>query len=127
MRAKIYILTLVCMLGFFLIPGLSYACKAHTKVKIEKSCCKASPDRHHSTRTCQEDCCKDKRDDSEDCSGKCGNKSCQTPSQSFSEIPTLFTVLQDLFDVEGKKLYALYKQPHYSSGYLSIWLPPKIG
>lgn len=127
MLAKVYISTLVCFLGFFLIPRQSYACKAQTKVKIEKSCCEVSSDRHHSESTCQEDCCKDKKDDSKDCLGKCDSKSCQTPSQGFSEIPTLFTILQNRFDPEGKKLYALYKQPHYSSGYLSIWLPPKIG
>ena len=98
------------MLGFFLTPTLTYACGKPAE-KTEKACCKKE-----TSQTEKKDCCKshsqkDKNDDC--CGGKCKNPSCHCP-----------TAPHNIF--LGKVTIA-YTETYISSGFRSIWLPPKIG
>ena len=127
MLKRINILMIICLLGFFIIPMQSYACKSHSKEIVikEKSCCSANK-QHHSEDQCEKDCCKSKDDTSNECSGNCGPTSCHSSSNSFSATPPFFRNAQNPVFSKSKKSYPLYKEPFYSSGESSIWQPPKI-
>ena len=113
-------------LGFFLIPNLAYACSKKTpkidksiylKIQVEKSeqkdCSKA--------KTCENN------KNHQDCNGKCKHSSCECSisASPFSlSLPTEINT-KDLFTALEKQKFT-FKKAYYSSGYLSIWLPPKI-
>ena len=127
MLKRINILMIICLLGFFLIPTQSYACKSHSKEIVikEKSCCSANK-QHHSEDHCEKDCCKSKDDTSNECSGNCGPTSCHSSPNSFSATPPISKNVQNNLIFESKKSYPLYQQRAYSSRESSIWQPPKI-
>jgi len=115
---------LIVMLGFFLTPTLTYACgKSHTKT--EKSCCDKK-----TSQTDKKDCCKNKsshnQKDNDNCGGKCGNSSCHCPPISFGFVPTLSEPKYSVL-VVSKRQFFFYTNPYLSSGFHSIWQPPKIG
>jgi len=127
MSRTLNILLSMFLLGFLLVPGEISACTSHTKEinKKEKSCCDDSSDDNHTEQDCKKDCCKDKEDGNSDCSGNCGQKSCPNSFPTFwmhdiKDSPNAFFF-------ESEKSYSLYKQPSFSSGFHSIWQPPKIG
>ncbi|HRP91094.1 MAG TPA: hypothetical protein PKX92_13770 [Edaphocola sp.] len=113
---------LIVMLGFFLTPTLTYACGKPAE-KTEKSCCKKE-----TSQTEKKDCCKshsqdDKNDD--DCNGQCGNHSCHCPTINITIALPFFPELNhSVFYAE--KLSFFYTETHISSGFRSIWQPPKI-
>lgn len=116
----------ISLLGFFLIPGEASACSSHTTEVVEKdkSCCDDSHHANH-TSTCKKECCKDKADGDTDCSGNCGQNSCHSSSPTYLVHDIIDS--QKAFLFGDKKSFPLYKQPYYSSGFHSIWQPPKIG
>lgn len=116
----------ISILGFFLIPVQASACSSHTTEVVEKdkSSCDDSSDGHHNKQTCKKDCCKDKEGTDTDCSGNCGQKSCHSSSPSFWAHDIYESQIAFVF--WDKKSYSFYKQPYYSSGFHSIWQPPKI-
>ena len=123
MTKQIYIL-LIALLGFFLTPTLTYACsKSHTQT--EKSCCDKK-----TSQTDKNNCCKNKsshnQKDNDGCGGKCGHSSCHCPTVSFSFIPSTPELKYNLLVVAQKQFF-FYSDPYFSSGYHSIWQPPKIG
>ena len=115
---------------FFLIgvftPTEIYACgntsskEAHCSLesrKEKKSCCGNS-----SCSVSKETCCKD----SKGCKGKCGDPNCKCPTNSLSFLlPTLQKVTFELYIEEKSSNIFTYK-PFKSSGFISIWLLPKI-
>lgn len=117
----------ICLLGFFLIPEQSHACKSHSNVNdLQMKSSHQTTKQHHHTKDSQEDdCCKSKDKESSECSGECGGKTCHSSSNSFSATPPMNA--QDNMLLESKNSYLLYKQPSYSSWGSSIWQPPKIG
>ena len=118
------ILFSMCLLGLFLIPVEAAACTSHTKetIKKEKPCCDHSSN-DESKQACKKDCCKDSGEDS-GCSGNCGAKSCHNSSPTHCIQNLKYSHSTFLF--ENEKSYSFYKQPYYSSGFHSIWQPPKI-
>jgi hypothetical protein len=121
MTRQVFILLSV-LTGFFLMPKLTYACGANSD-KVETVCCKEG-------RVCDQDdksCCADhhsKNRADDDCGGQCNHGSCHCPSVTAPALP----------DGEGIKrpIFIPQKQRYYladfvlSSGFHSIWLPPKI-
>ena len=121
MKIQISIL-LIVLLGFFLIPTQTFACGQSTE-KIEKSCCEKETSKSDDKDCCKENSHKDASDDG--CEGKCKDASCHCPSISISiALPFLSDWKNPTFF--GKKHTILYLDTYISSGYLSIWLPPKI-
>lgn len=112
------------MLGFFLTPTLTYACGKSAE-KTEKSCCK-----NETSKSDKKDCYKshsqkDKNDDG--CGGKCKNPSCHCPTVCFGcTLPFTSEPKYNVL-VVSKKQFFPYSDPYISSGFHSIWLPPKIG
>lgn len=114
---------LIVMLGFFLTPTLTYACGKSAE-KTEKSCCK-----NETSKSEKKDCCKshsqnDKNDDG--CGGKCKNPSCHCPTTPPTiALPFVSKEKQNILFIEKQNIP--YTETYISSGFLSIWLPPKIG
>ena len=111
------------MLGFFLTPTLTYACGKPAE-KTEKACCKKE-----TSQTEKKDCCKshsqnDKNDDG--CGGKCKNPSCHCPTAPLT-IALPFVTEMKYHNIFLEKVTIAYTETYISSGFRSIWLPPKIG
>ncbi len=114
---------LILMLGFFLTPTLTYACGKPAE-KTEKACCKKE-----TSQTEKKDCCKshsqkDKNDDC--CGGKCKNPSCHCPTAPLT-IALPFVTEMKYHNIFLEKVTIAYTETYISSGFRSIWLPPKIG
>lgn len=128
MQNNIKIFIVMCILGLFFIPVMSYACKTPVKeIEVkEMSCCANTEEQPHVKEDCKKDCCKSTDKSSSDCSGKCGSNTCISSSNNFVATNQVFKYNQNHLIVESKALYPLYLQPVYSSGVSSIWHPPKI-
>lgn len=113
---------LLLALGFFLAPNLSYAC-SKTSTKTEKSACSKKKSKKVSSKA---NACKKNRHH-DDCGGKCKHDSCycSTSASAFSWLPLTEAKEKNSF-VEVKKQKRSFEEACYSSGYFSIWLPPKI-
>jgi len=108
-------------LGFFLIPEQTYACSSK-KMQSKESACKKMPAGKYKAKS---SCCKGDKH-KKDCSGKCKNGLCQcAPGSSVSITVATVSDLQKRFAEFQKQTFG-YKPAYYSSGYSSIWLPPKI-
>lgn len=119
------ILLSIFSIGFFLIPGEVSACTSQTKEIVnEKSSCDDSSDGHHTEGSCKKDCCNEKEGENTDCSGNCGQKSCHSSSPTFWMHDIKDS--QNAFLFENEISFPLHNQPYYSSGFHSIWQPPKI-
>ena len=115
-----HITIIILMFGFFL-PTSSYACGS----KTEKSCCK----KELSSKTEKKDCCnnKDSNGKNKSCGGKCGHSNCSSTSITFSIIATNEIVFKNNnlgFSTQKPKFYP--SETFISSGFSSVWLPPKI-
>ena len=121
MTRQIYIL-LIVMLGFFWTPTLAYAC-GKTAEKTEKSCCDKLTSQPKDKDCCKSHSKKDKNDD--DCDGKCKNPACHCPTAPFAFALTLDAGMKNHILVP-EKLTIGYTHSYISSGFHSIWLPPKI-
>ena len=121
MKKRLHIIIIILTLGFFLSPTLSYACGT----KTEKSCCK----KEISSKTEKNDCCNGKhsKDKDNSCGGKCGHSNCTTPSVTFSLISlNEIRFKNNNFDFSIEKPKFHYSKTFISSGFTSVWLPPKI-
>lgn len=123
MKKQVYILLLI-LFGFFTTPTASYACSS-SSTNSEKTCCSKK-----NSKTIKKDCCKNKHSknqkDSKDCSGSCGNSSCSCPSISFGILFPFSEQVQNPVLIVSKKQSFHYTNLYFSSGFCTIWLPPKI-
>ncbi|MBP7642689.1 MAG: hypothetical protein KA767_05085 [Saprospiraceae bacterium] len=117
------IILLIVMLGFFLTPTLTYACGKPAE-KTEKSCCEKGV-----SISDKKDCCKthSENDNNNDgCEGKCGHPSCHCPITPLTiALPFVSKEKHNFYFVEKQSIP--YTETYTSSGFCSIWLPPKIG
>lgn len=114
---------LIVMLGFFLTPTLTYACGKSVE-KTEKSCCKKETSKSDKKDCCKNHSQKDKNDD--DCDGKCKNSSCHCPTAPLAIVLPFVTEMK-YYNIFLEKVTIAYTETYISSGFRSIWLPPKIG
>lgn len=113
---------LIVMLGFFLTPTLTYACGTKAE-KTEKSCCKKETSKSDKKDCCKSHSQKDKNDD--DCNGKCKNPSCHCPTAPLTIVLPFVTEMK-YHNIFLEKVTIAYTETYISSGFRSIWLPPKI-
>lgn len=121
MKKRFHIYTIMLILGFFLLPTLTYACGT----KSEKGCC----NKEIAAKSAKKDCCKNNqsKDRSKDCGGKCGHSNCTTSSVNFSLISIFKMEFQNNnFDNTIEKPQFYHSKTFISSGFTSVWLPPKI-
>lgn len=122
MTKQIYIL-LIVVFGFLLTPTPTYACgKSHTKT--EKTCCDKK-----TSQTKKNDCCKKEHSqsnhDNDGCGGKCGHSSCHCSGVNIAIALPFVSELKHTISFSEKQSI-LYTETYISSGFRSIWLPPKI-
>jgi hypothetical protein len=123
MTRFIYI-ALFTLFGFILTPTDTYACESKSE-KVENTCSKKSDSETEKKGCCDTDkgqCGKHGKD----CEGNCGNPACHCPTNctNFS-IPLFDAFLRIKIIVSKPNFY--YQDTYYSSGFLTIWQPPKIG
>ncbi len=122
---RFYYITFLLLIGFFLIPMESYACGTESE-KIEISCNDQTDSEVEKKESCdkeKEQCDKHEKD----CNGKCGNPDCHCPTNCTYFVVSSFAYIQfsqTKMIVSKSKFY--YQEAYYPSGFLSIWLPPKI-
>ena len=138
MHGNFKILLLSLTLALFLAPGISLACskkdkqvfksEAHAKTFIKQSFAKFHPS--CDSGDCKDECCHPQSHNcqTEGCSGSCSGNLCSSAQ---------YTVLADSKFLEDSKKEAsgyddknsnfFYQNPHYSCGFHTVWIPPKIG
>ncbi|MEO8515343.1 MAG: hypothetical protein ABI426_01295 [Flavobacterium sp.] len=108
-------------LGFFLLPAFAYACGTQS----EKGCCK----KEIAAKSEKKDCCKknQSKDKNNGCGGKCGHSNCTTSPMNFSLISSFkIEFNNNTFDSSIEKPQFYHSKTFISSGFTSVWLPPKI-
>jgi hypothetical protein len=123
MTRFIYI-ALLSLIGFFLTPTETYACGSKSE-NIENNCSKQSD-----TEAEKKECCDTKKGQcskhGKDCDGKCGNPACHCPTNCTNFTIPFFDGFSGITIIVNKPNF-YYQDTYYSSGFLSIWQPPKIG
>lgn len=109
------------LLGFFLMPGASYACGSGSG----KHSCKMEM----SSKSKMQDCCSKKSNSkNKGCTGKCGQSMCSvSPVNIGITAPMQYEMLKPLFSISEKKQNFSHAISFTSDGYVSMWLIPKIG
>lgn len=116
-------LLLLLSLCVFLMPSQTYACSKAAAKTEKSSCSKTSDHQNHS--------CKDKNlkkcIHNEDC-GVCKAGSCRCSTSCVNLLHVIIPIELRIKDLvaRAKKQKFDFKRAYYSSGFLSIWLPPKI-
>jgi hypothetical protein len=115
MTKKFYILLLVT-LGFLMGPMLSFA----HETKQEMSCCKKE--------STVNDCCEKKKSNKKEhnCDTSCLGNSCGCPTVYCSSLAYYESEKKSLFSFSERTQNHYYSEIFISSGFRSIWLPPKI-
>ena len=121
MKNRLHILIIILTLVILTVPTLSYACGT----KTEKSCCKKKT----ISKTEKKDCCKNKQSKNQDdsCGGKCGHSNCTASTVNFSLISFYEIEFKNnnfYFSTDKSNFY--HSETFISSGFTSVWLPPKI-
>ncbi|MGH2667171.1 hypothetical protein [Flavobacterium sp.] len=78
----------------------------------------------------KKDCCeksKDPKEAQKDCEGKCGHLNCTTSTVQLS-LPVWNEIefKSNSFDFRSEKQKFYHNETSISSGFYSVWLPPKI-
>lgn len=118
---------LICVVLFFgllVVTKDASACAQHEPTHSISSCCDQT-DKTEEHNCCQTETSSD-QDYSRHCDGKCNGTSCQQSSLKFQ----LFFAITKMYQWS---CFPNVKSSFYSddnrtiSGFISIWLPPKIG
>ena len=112
---------LIVLLGFFLMPGTTYACGSDSgnhSCKMEMS-----------SKTKMKDCCSKKtKSKDKGCSGKCGQLMCSVSSVNIGITSTIqYEIPNAILSFSEKKQNFSHSVSVPSDGYTSLWLIPKIG
>jgi hypothetical protein len=118
---KFHILV-IALFGFLLMPSNSFACG----IKTEKSCCKKVT----TSKTEKKDCCNGKhsKDKDNSCGGKCGHSNCTSSTSVNFSLVSFYEIIfkNNSFDFSAEKSKFYHSETFISSGFTSVWLPPKI-
>ncbi len=120
----ISILTLFCLV-FFMMPSQSYACSKNSTKTEQSSCSKEKTKKSEHKKGCKDKSCKKCNNDN--CGGGCTHNSCRcgASTTSLSVPPIIELKAENHFTATIKQKFG-FKEAYYSSGFFSIWLPPKI-
>jgi len=111
------------MIGFFLMPTLTYGCE----MKSGKPCC----NKETSVNKEKKECCKTanqtkNKEHKGGCNGKCGHSNCTTSSVQFSIAFFEIKFKNHNFNFSEQEQNYFNSETNLSSGFHSIWLIPKI-
>jgi hypothetical protein len=120
MKKLISIFAIIMILGLFL-PSAAYACGSAS----QKSCC----EKKTSSKEQKKDCCKNKQSQEKNnsCGGKCGHSNCTSSTASFNLISiNEINFKNNNLDFSPEKSKFFHSETFISSGFSTVWLPPKI-
>lgn len=122
--ARIFHIALFSLIGFILTPADTYACgEKSDKIQI-------SSHKKFDSEIEKKDCCNKEKEKcgnhGNDCGGKCKNPTCHCPTSISNSTLLLFTDFSPRKFIESKPDF-YYQETYYSSDFMSIWQPPKIG
>ena len=120
---KFHIL-LIVVLGFLLMPSITFAC--------ENNSAKHSSWKETTSKTDKDDCCKDdnhsKTKKHEGCGGKCSHSKCGCVSSCITSVSiNELNFNKNIFNFFSEKQNFYNYETSISSGFNSLWLIPKIG
>ena len=114
-RIHIGILTLFCLV-FFMMPSQSYACSKNSTKTEQSFCSKEKSKKSEHKKGFKSKSCK-----------KCKSDKCRCGALTTSlNVPTVIELKTKNHLAAAKKQKFGFKEAYYSSGFFSIWLPPKI-
>ena len=117
---KVFVFSL--FVGMFFVPTAAFACAS----TATKSCCKAESTK----KTEKKSCCdaSDSKKETKNCGGKCGHANCTSASSVNFSVITTFDYFFKKFSIDfySKKSIFYTSKTFISSGFISVWLPPKI-
>ncbi len=126
LKKRLNILFVLLTFGFILTPQGSYGCETKS-CKSEKTCCAKSKSTSKDKKFCCQNINKNKKNETGGCGGTCGHRSCSCPTTQITFIIPFNTIIKDKFNLFNYKSQPfVHKEIQLSSGFLSIWLPPKI-
>ena len=112
-------------LGFFLMPGISYACAKKSTKTEQSSCSNEKSKKSEHKKGCKNKSCKKCKSDN--CGGGCSHSTCRCGASTTSlSLPAVIELRAKNHFAAAKKQKFAFKEAYYSSGFFSIWLPPKI-
>ncbi len=120
---RIFYTLSILLINFILPPTDTYACSSklnvteQSKIRSEQSCVQIIDSCNNETGHCGKH--------GKDCDGKCSNSACQCSTSLISTIPFFAQHTQVKVILNKSKFF--YQQTYFSSGFLTIWLPPKLG
>lgn len=121
---RFFYITFFTLIGFIMLPTVTYACSStsnETEINSNNSN-NASLQKNDSCNKEIGQC----GNHGKNCDGKCSNPICHCPTSCTNfTIPFLAQFSQVKLILSKPNFY--YQETYYSSGFLSIWLPPKIG
>lgn len=128
MIKSLFILLFLFTLGLLIIPGVTYACGKGSKKpnhqKTEKSITQEPVAKKHS---CQQDPCKTDHSKQEGCGSNCNHPNCTCLHFSITIALPLENALDTKsFNFPDQKKRITDTQINLSSGFHSIWQPPRI-
>lgn len=112
------------LIGFVFTPTDTYACGSKSE-NTENTFNKQSDSKME-----KKDCCDKEKGQcgkhGKNCDGNCGNPACHCPTNCTNFTIPFFAQLSQAKVILSKSNF-YYQETYFSSGLLSIWLPPKIG
>ncbi len=133
MKNIFHIVVLIFVFGVLVTPSHILACEKRGS-NSELACCKKSK----VSDTNKKDCCANKqgvkkhctqnpKDNSKKDSDDCDQNSCSCAPTSLSfTLPSTFYLENKAFNPSKVTEKSSYTETYVSSGFLSIWLPPKL-
>jgi hypothetical protein len=106
-----------------MIPQDNYACgKRDQKVNEPITCEDLKPTDH-------KDCCAAGHSENSDkgCGENCADPACHCPVNFFANFQLVAESEHSVEVLNVIKTDFFYKNSHYNSSFLAIWLPPKLG
>lgn len=120
---RFFYIALIILIGFIIIPTNTYAWETKSE-KIENTCTKQSD-----TEKEKKNCCNPEKKQcgkhGKDCGGDCSNADYHCPTNCLNFILPFFDGFSEIKIIVNKSNF-FYQDTYNSSGFLSIWLPPKI-
>jgi hypothetical protein len=127
---KFIYIALFTLFGILLMPTVEvFACKKEDKAHTKQSHTVKKDKELHSDKHCKKSCCKQSScsKHGRNCKGNCGDASCQCATTCVVFIlPTFYDYFQKPLIASKESIKYPTDEAFYASGFLSIWLPPKI-
>lgn len=114
---------LFLILSITLMPSIVFACASGS----EKSCCKKEITKSETKSNCTETSPTPAGDEDceGNCGGDCGHNNCHCSGTTL-HVLFIATTKSNVFQTKVEKQFFPKRDTPPSSGFLSIWLPPKI-